>query len=66
MYEGLNFSHVKFYHDLSAGLKNLQRKPQNFGDNWPLASRQVFKVAWAARPSDVQRTSEGLGAQASF
>ena len=31
-------SHVKFYNDLSAGSKNLQRKPQNFGDNWPLAS----------------------------
>ena len=38
MYVGLNFSHVKFYHDLSAGLKNLPRKPQNFGDIWPLAS----------------------------
>ena len=38
MYEGLKFSHVKFYHDLSAGFKNFARKPQNFGDNWPLAS----------------------------
>ena len=25
-----------FYHDLSAGLKNLQGKPQHFGDNWRL------------------------------
>ena len=39
MYRGLNFSHVKFYHDLSAGLKNLQRKPQNFGNKWPLARK---------------------------
>ena len=38
VYEGLNFSHVKFYHDLSAGLKNLRRKPQNFGDNRTFAS----------------------------
>ena len=38
VYEGLNFPHVKYYHDLSAGLKNLPRKPKNFGDNWPLAS----------------------------
>ena len=41
VYEGLNFSHVKCYHDLSAGLKNLLRKPQNFGDNWPLASMVI-------------------------
>ena len=38
MYEGLKFSHVKFYHDISAVFNNLPRKPQNFGDNWPLAS----------------------------
>ena len=35
--KGFHFSHVKFSHDLFAGLKN-QRKPQNRGDNWPLAS----------------------------
>ena len=47
MYEGLTFSHVKFYHDLSAGLKNLPRKPQNFGDNWPLASNfNGFHPKW--------------------
>ena len=42
VYEGLNFSHVKFYHDLSTGFENLLRKPRNFGDNWPLASRYVL------------------------
>ena len=43
MYEGLNFSHVKFYQDLSAGFKNLPRKTQNFGDDWPLASMLLVK-----------------------
>ena len=38
MYEELSFSHVKFYYYLSACFENLPRKPQNFGDNWPLAS----------------------------
>ena len=33
VYEWLNFSHVKFYHNLSAGFENLVRKPRNFGDN---------------------------------
>ena len=28
-------------HNLSAGFKNLPRKPQNFGDNWPLVSRYL-------------------------
>ena len=31
-------THVKFYPDLSVGFENLPRKPQNFGDNRPLAS----------------------------
>ena len=39
VYDEPNFSHVKFYHDLSADLKKLPRKPQNFGDNWPLACK---------------------------
>ena len=43
VYEGLNFSHVKFYYDLSAGFKKIPRKPQNFGDNWPLASNWALK-----------------------
>ena len=38
VYEGLTFSHVKFYYNLSAGFENLPRKPQNFVDNLPLAS----------------------------
>ena len=42
MYEGLYFSHVKFYRDLSAGLKILPRKPQKFVDNWPLASMSAI------------------------
>ena len=43
----LKFSHVKFYHDLSVGFKNLPRKPQNFGDNWPLASSYVSQATRA-------------------
>ena len=27
------------FHDPSAGFENLLRIPQNFGDNWPLASK---------------------------
>ena len=38
VYEGLISSHVKFDHNLPAGLKKLPRKPRNFGDNWPLTS----------------------------
>ena len=38
LYEGLIFSHVKFNYNLSADLKQFPRKPQNFGDNWALAS----------------------------
>ena len=33
----MSSSHVKSYHDLSAGLKKTE-KTQNRGDNWPLAS----------------------------
>ena len=40
--KGLTFLTWNFYHDISAGLKNLPRKPQNFGDNWPLASKLEF------------------------
>ena len=43
MHKGLNFCHVKFHHDLSVGLENVPRKPQNFGDNWPFASERVTR-----------------------
>ena len=64
VYEGLNFSHVKFYHDLSAGLKKFPRKPQNFGDNWPLASMRVPSVENKAknkRGSNLKRTEKWKG-----
>ena len=46
VYEGLNFSNVKFYNDLSAGFEKLPQKPQNLGDNLPLAS---ISINWAKR-----------------
>ena len=38
MYEGLTFSHVKYYYDLSTGFKNLPRKPKNSSYKLPLTS----------------------------
>ena len=55
MYEGLKFSCVKFYHDLSAGSKNLPRKLQNFGDNWPLASISTSGMNLNVRLQQVYR-----------
>ena len=54
VYEGLTFSHVKFYYNLSAKFENLPRKPQNFDDNWLLASNsQAYKCMKESHLSQV-------------
>ena len=49
MYEGLNFSRVKFIMIYPLFTKNVPRNLQNFGDNWPLASKVILSEILAEK-----------------